>query len=153
MVRRALGRFANKWLWVALFVPAMLLGGAASAIDPPPRDGVLIHISHGADDPHRALMALNMASMMSEERDVLVYFDIKAVEMVLNDAEELSYADFPSSKRQLSTLRERGVALVVCPGCLKAAGKSPDDLAEGIVVADKSVFFSFTEGRILTLDY
>jgi hypothetical protein len=42
---------------------------------------------------------------------------------------------------------------MACPGCLKAAGKSPADLAPGILVADKARFFSFTKGRILTLDY
>jgi hypothetical protein len=42
---------------------------------------------------------------------------------------------------------------MACPGCLKAAGKSPEDLAPGIEVADKERFFSFTKGRIITLDY
>jgi len=42
---------------------------------------------------------------------------------------------------------------MACPGCLKVAGKTKKDLAEGVQVADKSVFFSFTKGRILTLDY
>jgi hypothetical protein len=42
---------------------------------------------------------------------------------------------------------------MACPGCLKAAGKSPADLAPGILVADKARFFSFTKGRILALDY
>jgi hypothetical protein len=38
-------------------------------------------------------------------------------------------------------------------GCLKAAGKTADDLAPGVQIADKDKFFSFTRGRILTLDY
>jgi hypothetical protein len=45
------------------------------------------------------------------------------------------------------------VALVACPGCLKAAGKTADDLAAGIAVADKDQLFAFAKGRILTLDY
>ncbi|TVS10562.1 MAG: hypothetical protein EA424_25190 [Planctomycetaceae bacterium] len=40
-----------------------------------------------------------------------------------------------------------------CPGCLKAAGKTAADLAPGVEIADKDRFFSFTKGRILTLDY
>ena len=45
------------------------------------------------------------------------------------------------------------MTLMVCPGCLKAAGKSREDVADGIQIADKKAFFSFTKGRILTLDY
>jgi predicted peroxiredoxin len=118
-----------------------------------PRDGVLIHISHGKDDPHRLLMALNMASIMADGHDVLVYFDIKAVDVVLKDAEDVSYSHFKPSSAQVSELKRRGVPLMACPGCLKAAGKSAGDLAAGVQLADKDKFFSFTKGRILTLDY
>ena len=132
---------------------AMVLAGAAGASPADARDGVFLHVSHGADDPHRILMALNMASLMSEDHDVLVYFDIKGIEVVLKDAEDLTYSHFPSSRSQLSALPEKGVTLMACPGCLKAAGKSAEDLAEGVELARKDAFFGFTEGRILTLDY
>jgi predicted peroxiredoxin len=117
------------------------------------KDGVFIHLSQGQNDPHRVLMALNMANLMSEDHPVLVYFDIKGIEVVLKDAKDLTYSHFSSSKSQLAKLREKGVLLMACPGCLKAAGKSADDLAPGIQIADKTKFFSFTPGRILTLDY
>lgn len=117
------------------------------------RDGLFIHISHGQDDPHRLLMALSMAAMMSEDRPVLIYFDITGVDAVLADADDVTYAHFAPLSQQLATLRERGVTMMACPGCLKAAGKGASDLAAGVQVADKSRFFSFTTGRILTLDY
>jgi len=119
----------------------------------PPRDGVLIHISHGPEDPHRVLMALNMAVMMAEDRDVLVYFDIAGIGVVLADAPDINFDGFPSSNTQLARLEEIGVQVIACPGCLNASGKTSDDLAGGIQVADKDAFFSFTDGRILTLDY
>jgi predicted peroxiredoxin len=117
------------------------------------KDGVFIHLSQGQNDPHRVLMALNMANLMSDDHPVLVYFDIKGIEVVLKDAKDLTYAQFPSSRSQLAKLREKGVLMMACPGCLKAAGKSADDLAPGIKIADKAKFFTFTAGRILTLDY
>jgi predicted peroxiredoxin len=117
------------------------------------RDGVFVHISHGPDDPHRLLMALNMASIMADDHDVLVYLDIKGVHAVLKDSEDIAFSHFPSSKTQLATLLEKKVTVMACPGCLKAAEKTKDDLAEGIQVADKKAFFNFTKGRILTLDY
>jgi predicted peroxiredoxin len=117
------------------------------------RDGVFVHITHGADDPHRVAMALSMAAIMSEDHDVLVYFDIKGIEVVLKDAPDISFAQFPSSKTQLAALSGKGVTLAACPGCLQAAGKTAADLGEGVTVAEKTTFFGFTKGRILTLDY
>lgn len=38
-----------------------------------------------------------MAELMAEDRDVLVYFDIKGVEVVLADAPELEHATFPAA--------------------------------------------------------
>ena len=132
---------------------AILVASAAGLQAAETRDGMFIHISHGADDPHRLLMALNMASMVSTDHPVLVYFDIKAVDAVLKDSKDIQFAHFPSSKALLSELVKRGVTLMACPGCLKVAGKSAADLAPGIQVADKVKFFSFTSGRILALDY
>jgi len=117
------------------------------------RDGIFIHVSHGSDDPHRVLMALNMAVIMAEDRDVLMYFDIKGVEVVLKDSPDLTYSHFPSSHTQIKKLLEKEITIFACPGCLKAAGKTPEDLMPGIAVADKDRFFNFTQGRILTLDY
>lgn len=117
------------------------------------KDGVFIHISHGTDDPHRALMALQMAAVMSEDKDVLVYIDIKGVDIALKDSQDIAYSHFPTSREQIKKLLDRGVGVYVCPGCLKAAGKTGDDLMEGVKLADKNAFFNFTEGRILTLDY
>lgn len=117
-------------------------------------DGVFIHLSHGPEDPHRVLMALRMAEIMSENKDVLVYFDIKAVHVVLKDSENITMeGDFPNSHEQLAKLIENGVELQVCPGCLKAADKVPEDVMEGVNLADKESFFNFTKGRILSIDY
>jgi predicted peroxiredoxin len=121
--------------------------------DPPARDGVFIHVSHGSDNPHRLLMALQMARLMADDHDVLVYFDIQATPAVLKDAPDVTFSHFPSSKTQIAALLERKVTLMACPGCLKVAGKTKEELADGIQIADKAKFFSFTKGRILSLDY
>jgi predicted peroxiredoxin len=131
-----------------------LLPGAGHAAEAPAvRDGVFIHISQGPNDPHRVLMPLKMAELMADSRDVLIYFDIKGVEVVLKDAHDIAYSHFPTSKKQLKALLAAGVEIHVCPGCLKAAGKTAKDVMEGVRIADKDRFFSFTKGRILTLDY
>ena len=117
------------------------------------RDGVFIHIMEGAENPHAVLMALKMASLMSADRDVLVYFDLKGVGVTLKDTPEISYPTFESSRMQLAALMAKGVPIYVCPGCLKAAGKQHEDVMPGLKIAEKDAFFSFTKGRILTLDY
>jgi len=117
------------------------------------RDGVFVHISHGSDNAHRLLMALNMANLMADDHDVLVYMDINAVNVVLEDADDVEFSHFPSAQTLLASLKEKGVILMACPGCLKVIDKTGDDLMDGVVLADKTRFFSFTKGRILSLDY
>lgn len=118
-----------------------------------PRDGVFIHISHGSEDVHRLLMGLTMATRMMDDKDVLVYMDIEAVRVLLKDAPTVSHQVFEPSDVLLKKLLDAKVTVMVCPTCLKVAGKEPSDLLPGIQVARKDAFFSFTSGRILSLDY
>jgi predicted peroxiredoxin len=117
------------------------------------RDGVFIHITEAYDDPHRVLMPLKMATMMAQDKDVLVYMDIHAVELLVREAEDLEYKDFESLRTYISMLNEKNVGVYACPTCLEIAGFTPDDLMEGVQVAAKDKFFDFTKGRIITLDY
>lgn len=136
-------------------VMALALAAPALAVDTvAPRDGILVHVSHGADDPHRLLMALKMATVMAEgKKDVLVYCDIEAVKVLGAKASDVAHPAFPSAREQLRKLRDAGVPVRACPSCLKAAGIDPEDLMEGVVLANREEFFSFTKGRIVTLDY
>jgi len=119
-----------------------------------PRDGAFIHLSAGPDKPHRVLMALKMAVVMAEgKKDVLVYCDIDAVQLLVKGAPDVKHNAFDSSTALLAKLAEMKVPVRACPSCLTAAGKTPEDLLPGIKTADRDEFFSFTKGRILTLDY
>jgi predicted peroxiredoxin len=117
------------------------------------REGVFIHLTKGPEDPHAVAMALKMANLMAADRDALVYCDLKGINTVLKDAPDISFTSFDPSRKQISDLLEKGVTVYACPGCLKALGKAPTDLMPGVRVAEKDAFFSFTKGRILTLDY
>ena len=118
-----------------------------------PKDGIFIHLSHGPEDPQRVLMALNMAKMMSDDKAVLLYIDIKGVFTVLKDAPDIKFKAFPSSLQLLNELKEKGVEVVVCPGCLKAAEKTPADVMEWVKIATKERFFDFCDGKIISIDY
>ena len=143
--------YARITTWLVLFLVASAVASPCTAGEA--RDGMLIHITAGPDDPHRVLMALHMAELMSTDHPTLVYLDIDAVYVVLKGATVLEHAPFPNSKQLLASLLDKGVQIMACPGCLQAAGKSADDLQEGIHVADKAAFFELTSGRVITLDY
>jgi len=137
-------------LFLLLIVSIGLISGCQqeqAKMKEPVKDGLFIHISNGTNYPHRVLMALNIAAIVAEDKDVLIYFDIKGVEVVLKDAIDLEFSHFPSSLTQWKNLMEKGVHLYVCPGCLKAAGKTEADVMEGVKLAEKEAFFNFTRGR------
>lgn len=117
------------------------------------RDGVFLHITESYNDPHKVLMPLKMANMMAKDKDVLVYLDIHAVELVKKDAKDLEYQGFDSFRKLIASLIEKKVGIYACPTCLQIAGISPDQLIEGVQLAQKDKFFEFTKGRIITLDY
>jgi predicted peroxiredoxin len=117
------------------------------------RDGVFIHITESYNDPHRVLMPLKMANMMAKDKDVLVYLDIHAVELVTKTSKDMEFADFDPLKKLLQGLIDKKVGVYACPTCMKIANIKPEDLMEGIQVASKDRFFDFTKGRIITLDY
>jgi len=117
------------------------------------KDGLFLHISSGYENPHKVLMALKMAKMMAHDHDVLLYLDIEAVKLVLNDSKDMTFADFPPLKELLKDLVDAKVTIMACPTCLKVAGKGEADLLPGVIIAQKDKFFGFTKGRIVTLDY
>ena len=124
-----------------------------AVVTEPARDGILIHITEGYDDPHRVLMPLKMATMMAESKDVMVYMDIHAVELLVRDARDLNFENFESARTYIKQLNDKGFGVYACPTCLEIAGFEPADLMEGVQAAEKDAFFNFTEGRIITLDY
>lgn len=117
------------------------------------RDGLFIHITSGYEDAHKVLMPLKMAAMMAKDKDVLVYMDIHAVNLLVKDAKDLEFADFESAHTYIKKIKEMGGTIMACPTCLKIAGFKPEDLREGVEIANKDKFFNFTQGKIITLDY
>jgi predicted peroxiredoxin len=136
-----------------MFALLGVVPAASATSQDSPRDGVFIHISHGADDPHRLLMGLTMATRMMADKDVLVYMDIEAVRILAKDAPPVSHKVFEPSNVLVKKLLDAGVTVMACPTCLEVADRTPSDLIPGVQVARKDAFFSFTKGRILSLDY
>jgi predicted peroxiredoxin len=98
-------------------------------------------------------MPLKLATMMAKDKDVIVYMDIHAVELLVKGAKALNFADFESAQAYIKQLFDKKVGVYACPICLKIAGFKTEDLLEGVQIAQKEKFFNFTQGRIITLDY
>lgn len=116
-------------------------------------DGAFIHISKGAADTHDVLMALMLADKFSSSNDVLVFFDKQGIELVTKEAPNLALDPFDSSDEIFKRLIDNGATILACPACMKVSGVEEGDLRAGVKLAEKEMFFDFTEGRILSLDY
>ena len=120
---------------------------------PKPKDGVFIHIKEGYKNPHKVLMPMKMATLMADDKAVLIYMDIDAVNLLVKGAKDLTYKGFESFQTYMNQLLAKNVGIYACPGCLNVADIKKDQLWDGIQIAQKDKFFNFTKGRIITLDY
>jgi len=73
--------------------------------------------------------------------------------MVTRDAPSLEMDPFDPSDEIFERLVNRNVTILACPACMQVAGVEEGDLREGVKIAENEMFFDFTEGMILTLDY
>lgn len=117
------------------------------------RDGVFIHISEGYNNPLKVLKALNLAVKMTDSYDVALYFDINGVDLLTKSSENIQLDNFLSLHESLDKLIEKHVLIIACPMCMISKAIEADQLRDGVVVAEKEKFFTFTKGRILSLDY
>lgn len=124
-----------------------------TAKTPEPRDGIFLHISSGYDHPQKVAMALTLATKYTDSHDVMLFFDIKGVELLKKNSKNINMEHYATSFQAIEELLQKGAKIAACPMCLKKAGIEPNELIEGIQVAQKDMFFDFTEGRILSLDY
>jgi len=144
--------FSSMFIFIILF-SSLLFAQEKNMKTDTPRDGIFIHITTSYDNPHRILMPLKMATMMAKDKDVLIYMDIEAVKVLVKGSQDITHPEFESVHTYIKQLSSLGVGIYACPTCLKIAGYKPEDLMEGILLANKDKFFDFTKGRIITLDY
>ena len=117
------------------------------------KEGLFLHITTSFDNPHRLLMPLKMATLMAQDKSVLIYMDIEAVKILVKNSKDITHPEFESAHTYINKLLEMGVEIYACPTCLKVAGYKIEELMDGIKPANKDRFFNFTNGRILSLSY
>lgn len=116
------------------------------------KEGVFIHITEGYNNPQRVLMPLKMATLMANDKDVIIYMDLKAIDLLVKGAKDMTYTNFESLQTYLKMLTLKHVKIYACPTCLKIAGFGPADLADGVEIAKKDLF-DFTKGRTISMNY
>lgn len=125
------------------------------------QDGIIVHITADPateNGQHRIGMAFGFAQKAIDSgKKVLVFFSIDGVKVPLKQANDISLSkgghQFPSSKKAIKELIEKGAIVMSCPACTKAAGYKMEDLMEGVKPGDIKPFTEFTDGRIVTMTW
>ncbi|MCK7518386.1 MAG: hypothetical protein MZV64_12030 [Ignavibacteriales bacterium] len=84
--------------------------------------------------------------MMAKDKDVPGLPGHSCCRIIGKGCKDLKYADFESFQTYIRQLADQKVGIYACPTCLKIAGFKPEDLMDGVQVAQKDKFFNFTRG-------
>jgi predicted peroxiredoxin len=95
---------------------------------------------------------LDVLSFISA-KDVALFFDTEGVKLLTKTSKDIQMDNFMTMHSALDTLIQHKVRIMACPMCMAKAEIKPEDLKDGVIVAEAEKFFNFTKGRILTLDY
>jgi predicted peroxiredoxin len=117
------------------------------------RPGAIVRITHPSADAFTVCAALKTAEELSGKYAVLVYFDLRGVETVLKDSPDFEFAPYPKAKGQIKKLKSMGVSLYASRTALAAFYKKPEDLMDGVKISDPAEVISFTDGKIVTLEF
>lgn len=119
-----------------------------------PKDGIFIHICSGYNNPEKVLTALNLALGLSEINNVELFFDLDAVELLKKTSENIELQNFLSLHESLDSIIKNNIPIIVNTRSIKYSGIEQDQLIEGVtMIDDKKILFSFTKGRIISLNY
>jgi len=126
-------------LTVTLAALVILLAGAAAA----EKSTILINITSGPEDLHKATMALQLGGhAMDDGRDLAVFLNVRSPIFATKDCpDQLSFGKNPPVKEMLAALVKRGAKVHVCPHCMEALGISAGDLIDGAQTTNREKLF------------
>jgi predicted peroxiredoxin len=117
---------------------------------------LVINLTAGTDDVHRAAMGLHLAEHgLAAEREVVVFFNVKAVELARGDLDESVALEGTGPVRALvAKLIAEGAQGLVCPMCAKEMGVTEADLAEGIqMISDRMQLLDHLHANSVVFTY
>jgi predicted peroxiredoxin len=135
-------RFAAV-LTVVLAVAVTVAAFAAGPAPEKARVPIVINMTAGKEDLHSFWMGLQLAShALADGRQATVYMNVNAPFLASKKApEDLRFGELPTPREQIAELLKKGAKIIVCPGCLKVAGLTKEDLLPGLVLGTKEALF------------
>jgi len=126
-------------LSVVIVILATLLASAAGA----EKSTILINITSGPEDLHKATMALQLGGhALDDGRDLAIFLNVRSPVFAAKDCPaQLSFGKNPPVKTMLAALVKRGAKVHVCPHCMEALGITADDLIDGAQVTNREKLF------------
>lgn len=113
------------------------------------KKGYLITVTHFDNDPDRVATPLVLANnALAAGGDVLVWVSLEGVKLAKKDAANgLIPKSFPPVAELLSTFRENGGRIGVCPPCAKTHGVTPENLVENAEMMGGAAVIGASENR------
>ena len=116
---------------------------------------IVINLTVGKDDAHRATLALLMAdSAIKTDRKVTLFLNVDGVELARKDLPDtVQFFQFPPVREMLAQLVDEGATVLVCPVCLNAAGIPADQLIQGVALATPNDLFPHFDTGAAVISY
>ncbi len=131
---------------------ALLRPDATTAAE---KGALLINLTAGGEDLHKATMALQLANhAIDDGREVVLFLNVRAPVFASQDCPRgLSFGPNPPVSEMLAKLIGRGAKVHVCPHCMEAVGLTAGDLVDGAIVTNREKLFANLRAGTYTFSY
>ena len=121
-------------------------------------DGKRVVVSITSDpkqDPQAVNMGLTLAGFCVEQGyEVAIFFNVKGVNLPTRDFDpDFQYGEHDPMAEQLKTLHGKGVALHVCPVCMKDLNIPSEGIIDEAFVTDKPKLFAALGSDTMVFSY
>ena len=116
---------------------------------------LLVHCTHGREDPERATLAFIVGNVAaSADQDVVLLLTIDGVWLATRGyADEIQKDGFPPLSEVIQSFRANGGQIWACGSCTKPRGITEDQLIEGAKVVTAANVVEVLVGGAATLDF
>lgn len=116
---------------------------------------LLIHCTHGKEDPERATLAFIVGNVAaSADQQVVVLLTIDGVWLATSGyADDITKEGFPALRDVIQSFRANGGQIWACGTCTKPRGITEDQLIEGAKVVTAANVVERLVGGATTLDF
>jgi predicted peroxiredoxin len=153
-MRRSIVKLGLAILVMAVAGMAFACGEEKETSQQPSKE-IVINLTVGKGDPHRATLALLMAdSAVKTGHKVTLFLNVDAVELATKDLPDtVKFFQFPSVRELMAQLVGEGATILACPVCLNAAGIPADQLIDGVVLATPNDLFPHFDAGAAVISY